>query len=123
MGGMIVGFLKVGALVGAGLTALLALQVPAQAQTAKESAHQKWVDCRKQARSENVPFSKRRKFVSDCMGPATESSERGTDDQRMACMGDAFRVCGSDIPNVERITACMKKNISQLSPDCRAQFK
>ena len=36
------------------------------------------------------------------------------------CTGDAFRLCSSEIPNVSKITACMFKNRSQLSPGCRA---
>ena len=36
------------------------------------------------------------------------------------CMGDAMRLCGHEVPNVQRITACMVKNRSQVSPGCRA---
>ena len=46
----------------------------------------------------------------------------GTSEQRNACMGDAFRLCSSHIPNVEAITACMWAKKSQLSPDCKAVF-
>ena len=46
-----------------------------------------------------------------------------TPEQQQACTGDAFRLCGSDIPDVDRITACMIRNKSQLSPPCRAQFR
>jgi hypothetical protein len=35
---------------------------------------------------------------------------------------DAIRFCGSEIPDVQRITACMVRNIDKLSPCCRAQF-
>jgi hypothetical protein len=45
-----------------------------------------------------------------------------TAEQQQACMGDAFRLCSSEIPSVERITACMAQHRSQLSPPCRAQF-
>ena len=45
---------------------------------------------------------------------------QGTTEQRSACMGDAFRYCGAEIPNVARITACMKTNFSKLSPACKA---
>ena len=31
------------------------------------------------------------------------------DDQRQLCMGDVFRLCSSEIPSVERITACMRR--------------
>jgi hypothetical protein len=46
-----------------------------------------------------------------------------TDDQQQACTGDAFRLCSSDIPDVDRITACMIRNKSQLSPGCRVFFR
>jgi hypothetical protein len=46
-----------------------------------------------------------------------------TAEQQQACTGDAFRLCSSDIPDVDRITACMIRNKSQLSPPCRAQFR
>ena len=47
----------------------------------------------------------------------------GTPEQRRACRHDAFKFCRSEIPNVKRITACMKMHLAQLSPPCRAQFK
>ena len=46
-----------------------------------------------------------------------------TPEQEQACTGDAFRLCSSEIPNVDRVTACMVRNKSQLSPGCRAQFR
>jgi len=46
-----------------------------------------------------------------------------TADQEQACTGDAFRLCSSDIPDVDRVTACMIRNKSQLSPGCRAFFR
>ncbi|WP_249142552.1 hypothetical protein [Bradyrhizobium sp. AUGA SZCCT0160] len=46
-----------------------------------------------------------------------------TPEQEQACTSDAFRLCSSDIPNVERVTACMVAKKSQLSPPCRAQFR
>ena len=39
-----------------------------------------------------------------------------------ACTLDAFRLCGAEIPNVERIIACMKANKANLSPGCRSVF-
>jgi hypothetical protein len=47
----------------------------------------------------------------------------GTADQRQACMKDAFRYCSGEIPDVQRIAACMIKNLEKLTPACRAQFK
>ncbi len=47
----------------------------------------------------------------------------GTRQQRMDCADDARFVCGRFIPDVERITACMKANKRQLSPQCRRHFR
>jgi hypothetical protein len=46
-----------------------------------------------------------------------------TADEEQACSGDAFRLCSSEIPNVDRITACMERKKAQLSPACRAFFR
>ena len=47
---------------------------------------------------------------------------QGTPEQRAACTGDAFRLCSSEIPNVGRVTSCMKQNFSKLSDGCKAAF-
>jgi hypothetical protein len=44
-----------------------------------------------------------------------------TEDQQQLCSGDAFRLCSSAIPDVDRVTACMIQRRAQLSPGC-AQF-
>jgi hypothetical protein len=41
---------------------------------------------------------------------------------RAACTPDAFRLCAAQIPNVDAIIACLKREKAQLSPDCRAVF-
>jgi hypothetical protein len=46
----------------------------------------------------------------------------GTPEQRAACMGDAFRFCRDDIPNVGKIEACLLQNRERLHPGCQAQF-
>lgn len=46
----------------------------------------------------------------------------GTDAQRAACTPDVFRLCSSDIPNVTRIVACLKREKSRLSPACQQVF-
>jgi hypothetical protein len=43
-----------------------------------------------------------------------------TQEQEAMCTSDAFRVCSSEIPNVDAVTACMIRNRSQLSAGCRA---
>ena len=46
-----------------------------------------------------------------------------TPEEQAACSDDAFRLCSADIPDVDRITVCMVRNRSQLSPGCRAHFR
>jgi hypothetical protein len=46
-----------------------------------------------------------------------------TMEQQQACMGDAFRLCGSEIPDVERVTMCMVRRQAELSPGCRVHFR
>jgi hypothetical protein len=45
------------------------------------------------------------------------------DEQTAACKGDALRYCAADIPGEQKITACMKAHLQQLSPECKAMFK
>ena len=47
-------------------------------------------------------------------GPALAS------DAQQMCTGDAMRLCGHEIPNVQRITACMHKQRANVSAGCRA---
>jgi hypothetical protein len=46
-----------------------------------------------------------------------------TPEQEQACSGDAMRLCGAYVPDVDRITVCMIQNRSQLSPGCRVYFR
>jgi hypothetical protein len=46
-----------------------------------------------------------------------------TPEQQQACTDDAFRLCSADVPDVDRVTACMVRNKSQLTPGCRVFFK
>jgi hypothetical protein len=43
-------------------------------------------------------------------------------DQRRLCTGDVLRLCASEIPDVDRITACMHKQRASLSEGCRKVF-
>ena len=54
---------------------------------------------------------------------ASPAAAQGTAEERSACMGDAFRFCASDIPNVGKIEACLEAKKSELSPACAAEFK
>lgn len=46
-----------------------------------------------------------------------------TQEQQAACTNDAFQFCGPEIPDVDRVTACMIRNQARLSPGCRAHFR
>jgi hypothetical protein len=59
--------------------------------------------------------------LSVSMWPA--ASPAYTSEQQQACTDDAFRLCGADIPDVDRVTACMVRNKSQLTPGCRIHFR
>lgn len=50
------------------------------------------------------------------------ASHAYTSEQRIACTPDAFRLCSSEIPNIDGITACMRKQKSSLSAACKAVF-
>jgi hypothetical protein len=56
--------------------------------------------------------------------PALAGDYRGTPEERAACRPDVLRHCGPEIPNVERITMCLRyyNSINKLSPDCAAVF-
>ena len=59
--------------------------------------------------------------LSVSMWPA--ASEAHTPEQQAACSDDAFRLCSSEIPDVDRVTACMVRKQDQLSSGCRVYFK
>ena len=47
-----------------------------------------------------------------------EALAQATTAQQEACRPDVFRLCGSDIPDVGRIVACLRGNESRLSAAC-----
>jgi hypothetical protein len=51
------------------------------------------------------------------------ASQAYAPEEEQACSGDAFRLCSADIPDVDRVTVCMIRKKSQLSPGCRAFFR
>jgi hypothetical protein len=57
-----------------------------------------------------------------CQTPAFSDEYRGTLEQQMACTPDVFRLCGAQIPDVNRIVACLRQNTPQLSGACHAVF-
>lgn len=53
--------------------------------------------------------------------PST-ATQAHTPEQEQMCTGDAMRLCSSEIPDVERVTACMVQKRAQLSDGCKAVF-
>jgi hypothetical protein len=53
-------------------------------------------------------------------GTAAAQDYRGTWQQQQACTPDVWRLCGDQIPNVNRIVACLQRNTPNLSGACRA---
>jgi len=55
-------------------------------------------------------------------GVALADDNRGTMEQQIACTPDVWRLCGDQIPDVNRIVGCLRQNTPQLSAPCRAVF-
>ena len=46
-----------------------------------------------------------------------------TAEQEQMCASDAMRLCRSEIPDVDRVTACMIRQRAPLSDGCKAVFR
>ena len=53
---------------------------------------------------------------------ALAQENRGNEQQRIACAPDVLRLCFWEMPNVDRIVACLRREKSQLSVGCRQVF-
>ena len=73
-------------------------------------------------RSGNLPFGVMLATAFSCSMLPT-AGRAYTPEEQQACSDDAFRLCGPEIPDVDRITACMVRNKSQLTPRCRVFFR
>jgi hypothetical protein len=51
------------------------------------------------------------------------ASQAYTPEEQQACSNDAFRLCGPEIPDVDRVTVCMVRHKAELSPGCRVFFR
>lgn len=49
-------------------------------------------------------------------------AEPGTAAEKRACTPDVYRLCAGEIPSVRAIVACLRRNVNNLSPGCRAVF-
>jgi hypothetical protein len=50
---------------------------------------------------------------------ATSQSFAFSAEAQSMCSSDAFRLCAAEMPSIPRITACIRRNKSNLSPGCR----
>ena len=50
---------------------------------------------------------------------AAWAEDRGTAQERRACTPDVLKHCNAFIPDAERIEACLRAKLRELSPDCR----
>jgi hypothetical protein len=53
----------------------------------------------------------------------TGAMAQGSPQEQQACTPDALRLCGDAIPDVPKVTACMKAKYSQLSEPCRVAMR
>jgi hypothetical protein len=58
-------------------------------------------------------------FAVSASALSSTSSFAFSAEAQQMCTGDAFRLCGSEIPNISKITACMIKQRASLSTGCR----
>ena len=56
------------------------------------------------------------------LGALGTSAQAYSQEQEQMCTGDAMRLCSSEIPDVDRVTACMVQKRAQLSDGCKAVF-
>lgn len=47
------------------------------------------------------------------------AAAQGSPEAREACTPDAMRLCSEFIPDVDKITACMRRRHRELSQECR----
>ena len=55
-------------------------------------------------------------------GLALASGPTLQDRQQAACYDDVMRLCSEEVPDVDRVTACMKSKRAQVSAPCAAFY-
>ena len=53
---------------------------------------------------------------------AFAQQHKGSIEDQLACTPDVYRLCASDIPDEDAITACLRQHKAQLSDGCKAVF-
>jgi hypothetical protein len=56
------------------------------------------------------------------MASSPAHAQPGTEEQRAACTPDVFRLCGAEIPDADKIVACLKREHPRLSVACQQVF-
>jgi hypothetical protein len=51
------------------------------------------------------------------------AAAQGTAEQQQACTPDVMRLCNAFVPDVAKITVCMKRNWAGVSPACRTALR
>src|ERR1700678_472193 len=74
-------------------------------------------------RSSNISRAKLVIATAFMLGMVTTASQAYTLEEQQRCMGDAMRLCSSEIPDVGRITTCMERQRESLSDRCKAVFE
>jgi len=75
-----------------------------------------------------LTFSNKRRYglvlaTALAFGMLTTVCQAYTMEQQQMCSGDAMRLCSSEIPDVERVKACMERQRQYLSDGCKAVFE
>jgi hypothetical protein len=52
-------------------------------------------------------------------GTSASFAHSGTAEEQSACTPDVLSLCFWQIPNEDKIVACLNKNLNRLSPECR----
>jgi len=79
--------------------------------------------CGRSANASRVSIGPKERNKRSAFALPPTASQAYTPEEQQACSNDAFRLCGPEIPDVDRVTVCMIRNKAQLSPDCRAFFR
>jgi len=58
-------------------------------------------------------------FAVACLATVPSQAKAETQEERQACMNDAFAVCGHAIPDRDRVAGCLAQNLNRISSPCR----
>ena len=49
---------------------------------------------------------------------SSQSASAYTAAEAKNCMGDAFKLCSKQIPNIDKVAQCMRQKRNELTPGC-----